>query len=173
MRNSIPTQAEVEGQTPGGSPVILNISKPGNTVPVSVVFEGSFAVAAGEAKQEIGKIVAGEIPVKSEVALGGCLQWLQLAEVQPSAAELPLMSSPRPGQVIANLIAVGNIAPWPPVRVVTRSCLSTRVQVDDWSDVGRTAKQLMLREARIGQLVLAGRKNVDAIAAIVERYFVE
>src|SRR5205814_9429825 len=103
VRNSIPTQAEVEGQTPGGSPVILNISKPGNTVPVSVVFEGSFAVAAGEAKQEIGKIVAGEIPVEPEVALGGCLQWLQLAEVQPSAAELPLMSSPRPGQVIANL----------------------------------------------------------------------
>ena len=44
VRHAIPAQAEVQGQAPRGTPVVLDIGGPGNVVPIAAILNAEFGV---------------------------------------------------------------------------------------------------------------------------------
>ena len=56
MRNAVPTQTEVQGQAVVYAPVVLNISGPGNVVPVAVILNSQLVVAGSRTQQEISEV---------------------------------------------------------------------------------------------------------------------
>ncbi len=93
VRHAIPAQAEIQCQALRCAPVVLQIPKPGDTVPVAVVFQRGLAVSARKTQQIVGKVIAGEIAVEGKRSFRRHLQRLQFSEVEPTSAKLELMSA--------------------------------------------------------------------------------
>src|SRR5208337_3030765 len=111
MRDSIPSQAKIQSQPAGRPPVVLNIGSPGNVRPMTAVLERYFAVAAGHAQQVIGKRGPGESAVEGIFTFRGAEGLLHFRVPRPATAELELVRSLYPGQIVADLIIGGLIGP--------------------------------------------------------------
>ena len=116
VRSAIPAKAEVQGQAVGCAPVVLNIRGPGNVVPEAVVLHGKFLIALRQAEQEIRETVSAVrtcVAGEGECPLGRPKEILDLLIDGPAPAKPKLVRSSRPGNVVANLIIIGLIAPRP------------------------------------------------------------
>ena len=140
VRNAIPTQAQVEGQLAVDAPVVLDVSGPGNVVPLTGVLDGEFLIAFGVAKQEVGEVVAGESTVKAETALGLTEQILRLLVESPAPTELELVSAVGPREVITDLVIVGLVVPRPAGDFEVRAGGAVQVDVGDAVVVVRSSE---------------------------------
>ena len=118
MRNAVPPQPKIQGQPLGGAPVVLNIRGPRNVVPVAAVLNRKLVIGLSVTQQEIGKVNPGVVTVEGEEALGLTEQILDLLINRPAAAELELMRSLGPGNVVTNLVVVRLVVPGPAGRGV-------------------------------------------------------
>src|SRR5579884_1784477 len=185
MRNSIPTQSKVKGQTVSGAPVVLEISIRRNGVPVSRALVSILRVLHRVPKNEVGEIEPAvrsrraatrggsscrSIEFKATLSVGKIV--LHLLVNGPAATDLELMRSSRPGKIIFDLIIIGGVVPWHPVhRVISPGCLC---QVNVRNSVVNVGPRENPVESEAGRgLENALRQNVNPVPVIVERNFVQ
>src|SRR3984957_10151171 len=141
--------------------------------------DGVFFITLGIAQQEIGKVVpfgirrrSCEAAVEVEVSLSKSKIVLDFLVKRPTEPKFELVCALRPGKVVAQLVIVRRVYPRLPTRSVVRS--SSPIQVDRWDalvDIG-PGEQPVEGKAR-GSRDQALRDDVDPVAVIVERRFVE
>src|SRR5580692_1703014 len=78
-----------------------------------MVLHGQLLISIGIPEQEISVAVSGESAVEIVSALGLTEQILDLLVKCPAATKLKLMGSLGPGDVVANLVVIGLVVPWP------------------------------------------------------------
>src|SRR5262249_38822330 len=116
---------------------------------------------------------------KLELTLGRTEQILDLLVDSPACAKLDLMRALGDGNVVAELIVVRLVDPRPTGYFKLRAGGALQVDIRDAVQVVGTAKEPRVSGVvprRKGQTAQAGareRNNVDAVAVIVERRFVQ
>src|ERR1700704_5362697 len=113
MRHAVPAQAEVQGQPAIHAAVVLHVSSPRYVVPQAVVLQGEFLVRLGVYEEEVSKVVTGKGAVKIKTALGLTEQILDLLIERPAKAELKLVGSLGPREIVADLVVVSLVPPRP------------------------------------------------------------
>ena len=113
MRHAIPPQSKIQGQPFGGAPVVLDICGPRNVVPLTAILNREFGVVLRVTEQEISEVNPSVGVVEGEETLGLTEQVLYLFVNCPAATDLELMRSLGPGNIVANLVIVSFVVPWP------------------------------------------------------------
>src|SRR6185437_5213503 len=172
MRQTVPTQSEVQGQAMGCAPVVLNVSAIGIIIPLAVDLCTVLTVSRSKTEQIICEVIAGKPAVKAEASLCGGEGILTLFVDSPTAAELDLMSALGPGNIITDLIIVRFIEPGIRVCGVVSSSAAGEIDTRDAIQVVGTGEQTVKGEARRSRNQ-ALRNDMDAVAVVVECSFIQ
>src|SRR4051812_22761763 len=123
MWNPIPAQPEVQRQSTGCAPVVLNVGRGRNVVPMSSALQCGFVVLLRVAEKEIGEVTSAvysfriaprrrsERAIKGKSTLGCRKIILDLFVDSPACAKPELVSSLGPGDIVPNLIVIGCVNP--------------------------------------------------------------
>src|SRR6185437_4799682 len=99
MRSAVPAQTKGQGQTVRSAPVVLNVARIGDVIPLASNFNCIFSVSLGKTEQVVCKVIASEAAVKGECALCSGERVLGLLIHGPAEAHLDLVRAFGPGNV--------------------------------------------------------------------------
>src|SRR5271155_4430135 len=156
----------------GGAPVVLDISRIGDIVPLPADLDRVLGVLLSVAEQEIGKVIASESAIKVKVSLGIGEGILSLLIDRPACAHSDLVRALGPGNIIAELIIIRLVIPRSPVGGVVGA--SASVQIDRRNavvNVGSAEQPVKGKPA--WRRKQASRNDMDAVAVVVECRLIE
>src|SRR5580700_6120137 len=154
------------------TPVVLNVRAIGDVIPMAARMNGVFFVVLRIAQQKIGKIIPREAAIEVEISLRESEIVLDFLIERPTESKLQLVRALGQRDVVAKLVVVRRVVPRFPTGSVIGS--STPIQVDRRNAaVGVWPGEQPVKGKSRGCREQALREDVDAVAVIVERRFVE
>ena len=147
-----------------------------------MVLHREFVVALRQTEEQIGKAIASVRPIvtrKAECTLSRAEQVLDFLVDCPAAAKLKLMRAVGPGNIVADLVVVRFVHPGPAGDLEVRAALAVEGNVGNARQIVRTGEQtrtgavVTAREREARQAVSCKRNDVNAVAVVVERHFVQ
>src|SRR5580692_8729963 len=156
----------------GRAPVVLDISRIGNIVPLPADLDRVLGVLLSVAEQEIGKVIASESAIKVEVSLGIGESILCFLVDRPACAHSDLVRALSPGNIVAELIVIRLVIPRGPVGSVIGA--SASVQIDRRNAVVNVGSAEQPIEGKPAwRRKQASRNDMDAVAVVVECRLIE